>query len=110
MWNIKKYAAMATVGVGLAFAATPASAWGVYGYGGYGLASYGCGGCGHGLAAYGGCGAYGYRPTYGYGGCGVTVCIAPIELTRIIPDITIINQLTLTRGVGISCASATAIL
>jgi hypothetical protein len=70
MWNIKKYAAMASVGVGLAFASTPASACGGYGYGGYGLANYGYGGCGYGLATYGGCGAYGYRPTYGYGGCG----------------------------------------
>ncbi len=61
MWNSRKYAAMAIAGVGLAVAAaTPASAWWP-GYGGY----YG--------AAYGGCGAYGYAPSYGYagyGGCG----------------------------------------
>ena len=47
MLNTKKYTAMAVLGVGLAFAATPASACGGYGYAGYGYASYG------------GCGAYG---------------------------------------------------
>jgi hypothetical protein len=55
MWNSKKYAAMAVLGVGLAVAAaTPASAWWP---GAYGSA--------------GGCGYYGYAPAYGYpGGCG----------------------------------------
>ena len=56
MWNTKKYAAMAVVGAGLAFAATPASACGVFGY--------------VPVVHYGGCGAYGYamyhRPYYGY--------------------------------------------
>jgi hypothetical protein len=56
MWNTKKYAAMAVVGAGLAFAATPASACGAYGYAP--------------VVSYGGCGAYGYamyhRPYYGY--------------------------------------------
>ena len=56
MWNTKKYAAMAVVGAGLAFAATPASACGIYGYAP--------------VVSYGGCGAYGYamyhRPYYGY--------------------------------------------
>lgn len=56
MWNTKKYAAMAIVGAGLAFAATPASACGVFGY--------------VPVVHYGGCGAYGYamyhRPYYGY--------------------------------------------
>ncbi len=56
MWNTKKYAAMAVVGAGLAFAATPASACGAYGYAP--------------VYSYGGCGAYGYatyhRPYYGY--------------------------------------------
>src|SRR6266446_905972 len=47
MWNTKKYAAMAVVGAGLAFEATPASACGAYGYAmyhrpyyGYGYAAY----------------------------------------------------------------------
>jgi hypothetical protein len=57
MLNTTKYTAMAVLGVGLAFAATPASACGSYGYTGYGYGSYG------------GCGAYGYagyhRPWYG---------------------------------------------
>ena len=54
MWNSRKYAAMAVLGMGLAVAAaTPASAWWP---GAYGSA----GGCG-----------YGYAPVYGYGGgCG----------------------------------------
>jgi hypothetical protein len=56
MWNTKKYAAMAVVGAGLAFAATPASACGVFGFAR--------------VVSYGGCGAYGYamyhRPIYGY--------------------------------------------
>jgi hypothetical protein len=56
MWNTKKYAAMAVVGAGLAFAAAPASACGAYGYAR--------------VFSYGGCGAYGYsmyhRPYYGY--------------------------------------------
>jgi hypothetical protein len=60
MWNTKKYAAkyaaMAVLGAGLASAATPASACGVYGYAP--------------IMSYGGCGAYGYamyhRPYYGY--------------------------------------------
>jgi hypothetical protein len=57
MLSTKKYAAMAVVGAGLAFAATPASACGAYGYAP--------------VYSYGGCGAYGYatyhRPYYGYG-------------------------------------------
>ena len=56
MWNTKKYAAMAVVGAGLAFAATPASACGVFGFAR--------------VVSWGGCGAYGYamyhRPIYGY--------------------------------------------
>src|SRR5258706_16197717 len=64
MLNTKKYTAMAVLGVGLAFAATPASACGAYGYAGYGY-----GGSGYGYRSYGGCGAYGYagyrRPYYG---------------------------------------------
>jgi hypothetical protein len=63
MLNTTKYTAMAVLGVGLAFAATPASACGAYGYAGSGYGSYG------------GCGAYGYagyrRPYYGaYGYAG----------------------------------------
>jgi hypothetical protein len=105
MWNNKKYAAMAVLGVSLAVAAaTPASAqWldGAYGYaggcGGYGYApAYGyAGGCGYGAygAAYGSgyagvysygwpygiIGDYGYAPAYGYaGGCGGAYGYAPI--------------------------------
>src|SRR5258708_12706471 len=68
MLNTKKYTAMAVLGVGLAFAATPASACGAYGFAGYGY-----GGSGYGYRSYGGCGAYGYagyrRPYYGgFGG------------------------------------------
>jgi len=70
MLNTTKYTAMALLGVGLAFAATPASACGAYGYAGYGY-----GGSGYGYRSYGGCGAYGYagyrRPYYGgYGYAG----------------------------------------
>jgi hypothetical protein len=52
MWNNKKYAAMAVLGVGLTVAAVaPASAWWP---GAYDNAR--------------GCGYYGYAPTYGYAG------------------------------------------
>jgi hypothetical protein len=58
MWNIKKYAAMASVGVGLALAATPASACAGYGYRAYGSMP---------TSGYGGFGAYGmYRPYRAY--------------------------------------------
>src|SRR6266436_2863123 len=53
MWNTKKYAAMAVVGAGLAFAATPASACGAYGYAMYHRPYYG-----YAYAA--------YRPRYYY--------------------------------------------
>jgi hypothetical protein len=66
MWNIKKYAAIAAVGVGLAFAATPASACGRYGYAGYGyMPAYGYGGCGA-YGMYRPYRAYAYYPRYGY--------------------------------------------
>jgi hypothetical protein len=98
MWNSKKYAVMAVLGVGLTVAAaTPASAWwpGAYGNAGgcgyYGYASaYGhAGGCGYGAygyapayagvysygwpygtVGYGGWGAYGYAGCCGYGAYG----------------------------------------
>src|SRR6266853_1070984 len=72
MLNTTKYTAMAVLGVGLAFAATPASACGAYGYAGYGYGSYGgCGPYGYvRVRHYGGCGAYGYVPVRHYGGCG----------------------------------------
>jgi hypothetical protein len=78
MWNIKKYTAMAVLGVGVACAATPASAFCGGGYGfapiAFGYSGGGYGGCGggYGFAGYGGCGgygSYGYVPVYG-GGCG----------------------------------------
>jgi hypothetical protein len=100
MWNIKKYSAMAIVGAGLAFAAaSPASACGAFGMGGwpafgaafgggcgaYGFAApvafayvpriaYGCApvafGCGGGYGAYGFAPTFGYAPTYGFAGGG----------------------------------------
>jgi hypothetical protein len=83
MWNTKKHLAMAVLGVGLAFAATPASAQCGFGYTGYpGAYGYG-GGCGgYGSAGYpgaygygGGCSGYGYAPaSYGYGGYGYGGC------------------------------------
>jgi len=79
MWNSKRSAAAAVLGVGLAVvAATPASAWQPYaggcGYGAYagapayaGVYSYGWP---YGTVGDAGC-AYGYAPAYGYaGGCG----------------------------------------
>jgi hypothetical protein len=59
MWNIRKYSAMAIVGVGLAFAASsPASAqsggWGGSGWGGaYGAGGWGGSGWGGGYGGYG---------------------------------------------------------
>jgi hypothetical protein len=84
MWNSKKYAAMAVLGVGLAVAAaTPASAWwpGAYGnaggcgYSGYAPAYGYAGGCGYGAygyaSAYAGVYSYGWPyGTGGYGDCG----------------------------------------
>jgi hypothetical protein len=72
MWNIKKYAVIATVGVGLAFAITPASACGGYGYGAYGgMRTYGYGTSGmyrpHRAYAYYPRYRY-YRPAYAYAG------------------------------------------
>ncbi len=48
MWNIKRYTAMAILGVGVACAVTPIPASAQCGYGGYGSVGYGGwgGGCG----------------------------------------------------------------
>ncbi len=91
MWNIKKYSAMAVVGGGLAFAAaSPASACGAFGMGGfpaYGAAFGGCGAYGFAApvafvrpvipvafgcapVAFGCGGSYGYAPSFGYAGYG----------------------------------------
>src|SRR5215469_186644 len=60
MWNARNYAAMAVLGAGLAFAATPASACPAFGF--------------VPVMSWGGCGAYGYamyhRPHYRYGYAG----------------------------------------
>ena len=68
MWNTKKYAALAALGAGLAFASTSASACGAYGYApmlSYGYAP---------MHSYGGCGAYGlamyHHAHHGYGYAG----------------------------------------
>ena len=77
MWNIRKYSAMAIVGVGLAFAASsPASAqwggWGGSGWGGaYGAGGWGGSGWGSGYGGYGSPVTYILVPVYsGYGGGG----------------------------------------
>src|SRR5260370_35272461 len=54
MWNIKRYTAMAILGVGVACAVTPIPASAQWGCGGYGAVGYACGGGGYGG---GGCGA-----------------------------------------------------
>src|SRR5260370_29653654 len=75
-WNIKRYTAMAILGVGVACAVTPIPASAQCGCGGYGSVGYGGWGGGYGGwgggyggwgGGYGGCGGYGFA---GYGGCG----------------------------------------
>jgi hypothetical protein len=72
MGSVKKYSALAVVGVGLAFAASsPASACGGFGWGGFPAFGAGFGGCG-------GFGGFGFAPIAfgwggGFGGCGMPI-------------------------------------